>query len=168
MSQVNNARDRRLERLVALTAGRSALRRYRGPSASSGKPRLLQHRTIPTPSTKSASGTVAPSSSMEVVAGKPLDALILSKGMRLTEALRIAAQVCSPPASCLRSQANIMVDARGRVNGTGLRLGEAVRARCHLRSRRRRSDPLKRDTAAMEVVGCIIVLPRMAKTLILA
>jgi eukaryotic-like serine/threonine-protein kinase len=60
---------------------------------------------------------------MELVDGKPLNELIPRKGMRLTEALRIAAQVADALTSAHAAgivhrdlkPANIMVDAHGRV-----------------------------------------------------
>src|SRR5580704_7315179 len=60
---------------------------------------------------------------MELVDGKPLNELIPRKGMRLTEALRVAAQVADALAAAHAAgivhrdlkPANIMVDARGRV-----------------------------------------------------
>jgi eukaryotic-like serine/threonine-protein kinase len=60
---------------------------------------------------------------MELVDGKPLNELITRKGMRLTEALRVAAQVADALAAAHAAgivhrdlkPANIMVDAHGRV-----------------------------------------------------
>jgi serine/threonine protein kinase len=60
---------------------------------------------------------------MELVDGKPLNELIPRKGMRLTEALRVAAQVADALATAHAAgivhrdlkPANIMVDAHGRV-----------------------------------------------------
>ena len=60
---------------------------------------------------------------MELVDGKPLNELIPRKGMRLTEALRIAAQVADALTAAHAAgivhrdlkPANIMVDAHGRV-----------------------------------------------------
>ena len=60
---------------------------------------------------------------MELVDGKPLNELIPRKGMRLTEALRVAAQVVDALAAAHAAgivhrdlkPANIMVDAHGRV-----------------------------------------------------
>src|ERR1035441_10430967 len=87
---------------------------------------------------------------MELVDGKPLNELIPRKGMRLTEALRIAAQVADDLTAAHGAgivhrdlkPANIHGGCARPREGAGLRPGETVRARRRRRCGRRRNDAL--------------------------
>jgi serine/threonine protein kinase len=126
MGRVYKARDRQLERLVAI----KVLHEARNGDAAS-RARFIQEA-------KAASALNHPNIItiyeigeqdertfivMELVDGKPLNELIPRKGMRLTEALRVAAQVADALAAAHAAgivhrdlkPANIMVDAHGRV-----------------------------------------------------
>ncbi len=126
MGRVYKARDKRLDRLVAIkvlneSLGADADRRARfvqEAKAASG----LNHPNIVTIheiGEQDGQTYIV----MELVDGKPLSELIPRKGMQLTEALRIAAQVADALAASHAAgivhrdvkPANIMVDSHGRV-----------------------------------------------------
>ena len=126
MGRVFKARDARLERLVAIKllaearlgdAGRRARFIQEAKAASAlNHPNII---TIHEVGEQNGQTFIV----MELVAGKPLNELIPAKGMRLTEALRIAAQVADALTSAHAAgivhrdlkPANIMVDPHGRV-----------------------------------------------------
>jgi Tol biopolymer transport system component/tRNA A-37 threonylcarbamoyl transferase component Bud32 len=126
MGQVYKARDTRLGRLVAIKllaearqedAGRRARFIQEAKAASAlNHPNII---TIHEVGEQDGRTFIV----MELVEGKPLNELIPAKGMRLTEALRIAAQVAGALTTAHAAgivhrdlkPANIMVDAHGRV-----------------------------------------------------
>jgi eukaryotic-like serine/threonine-protein kinase len=125
MGRVYKARDTRLGRLVAIKllaesrfpdAGRRARFVQEAKAASAlNHPNII---TIYEIGEQDGQTFIV----MELVDGKPMNELIPRKGMRLTEALRIAAQVADALTSAHAAgivhrdlkPANIMVDARGR------------------------------------------------------
>lgn len=126
MGQVYKARDTRLERLVAiklLAEARLTDADLRARFVQEAKaPSALNHPNIITIH-EIGEHDGRTFIVMELVDGKPLNELIHRKGMRLTEALRIGAQVADALASAHAAgivhrdlkPANIMVDAHGRV-----------------------------------------------------
>jgi eukaryotic-like serine/threonine-protein kinase len=126
MGRVYKARDMRLERMVAIKIlpesrnadpGRRARFVKEAQAASAlNHPNII---TIHEIGEQEGQTFIV----MELVDGKPLNELIPRKGMRLTEALRIAAQVASALAAAHAAgimhrdlkPANIMVDQHGRV-----------------------------------------------------
>jgi|CZKS01.1.fsa_nt_gi serine/threonine protein kinase len=126
MGRVYKARDTRLGRLVAIKllaearsedAGRRARFVQEAKAASAlNHPNII---TIHEVGEQDGRTFIV----MELVEGKPLNELIPAKGMRLTDALRIAAQVAGALTTAHAAgivhrdlkPANIMVDAQGRV-----------------------------------------------------
>ena len=126
MGRVYKARDRRLERLVAIKllaesrladAGQRTRFVQEAKAASAlNHPNII---TIHEIGEQDGRTFIV----MELVDGKPLNELIPHKGMRLTEVLRVAAQVAAALAAAHAAgivhrdlkPANIMVDALGRV-----------------------------------------------------
>jgi len=109
MGRVYKARDKRLDRFVAiklLAEARStdADRRARFVQEAKAASALNHPHIVTIHEIGEQDGQTY--IVMELVDGKPLNELIPRKGMRLTEALRIAAQVATrspprtPPASC--------------------------------------------------------------------
>src|ERR1035438_6738121 len=126
MGRVYKARDKRLDRFVAiklLAEARSADADRRARFVQEAKAAsALNHPhivTIHEIGEQDGQTYIV----MELVDGKPLNELIPRKGMRLTEALRIAAQVADALTAAHAAgivhrdlkPANIMVDAHGRV-----------------------------------------------------
>jgi len=125
MGRVYKARDKRLDRFVAIKllaearstdAGRRARFVQEAKAASAlNHPHII---TIHEIGEQDGQTFIV----MELVDGKPLNELIPRKGMRLTEALRIAAQVAGALTAAHAAgivhrdlkPANIMVDAHGR------------------------------------------------------
>jgi tRNA A-37 threonylcarbamoyl transferase component Bud32 len=125
MGQVYKARDKRLDRFVAiklLAEARSsdADRRARFVQEAKAASALNHPNIITIHEIGEQDGQTF--IVMELVDGKPLNELIPRKGMRLTEALRIAAQVADALTAAHAAgivhrdlkPANIMVDAHGR------------------------------------------------------
>jgi len=125
MGRVYKARDKRLDRFVAiklLAEARStdADRRARFVQEAKAASALNHPNIITIHEIGEQDGQTY--IVMELVDGKPLNELIPRKGMRLTEALRIAAQVAGALAAAHAAgivhrdlkPANIMVDAHGR------------------------------------------------------
>jgi serine/threonine protein kinase len=125
MGRVYKARDKRLDRLVAiklLPEARSADadRRARFVQEAKAASALNHPNIITIHEIGEQDGQTF--IVMELVDGKPLNELIPRKGMRLTEALRIAAQVADALTAAHAAgivhrdlkPANIMVDAHGR------------------------------------------------------
>jgi serine/threonine protein kinase len=126
MGRVYKARDKRLARFVAiklLSEGRrtDADRRARFIQEAKAASALNHPNIITIHEIGEQDGQTF--IVMELVDGKPLNELIPRKGMRLTEALRIAVQVSDALTSAHAAgimhrdlkPANIMVDAHGRV-----------------------------------------------------
>jgi eukaryotic-like serine/threonine-protein kinase len=125
MGRVYKARDKRLDRLVAiklLAEARStdADRRARFVQEAKAASALNHPNIITIHEIGEQDGQTF--IVMELVDGKPLNEMIPRKGMRLTEALRIAAQVADALTAAHAAgivhrdlkPANIMVDAHGR------------------------------------------------------
>jgi Tol biopolymer transport system component len=126
MGRVYKARDQRLDRFVAikmLAEGRGADddRRARFIQEAKAASALNHPHIITVHEIGEQDGHIF--IVMELVEGKPLNEIIPSKGMRLTEAMRIAAQVADALTAAHRAgivhrdlkPAHIMVDAHGRV-----------------------------------------------------
>jgi serine/threonine protein kinase len=137
MGRVYKARDTRLERLVAIkllpearlagTDRRSRFVQEARAASALNHPNII---TIHDIAEQDGQTFIV----MELVAGKPLNELISRKGMRLTEALRIAAQVAGALTAAHAAgivhrdlkPANIMVDAHGRVKVLDFGLAKLV------------------------------------------
>jgi serine/threonine protein kinase len=126
MGRVYKARDLRLDRLVAIKVLPEARqgdadRRARFVQEAKAASALNHPNIITIHEIGEQDGRTF--IVMELVDGKPLNELILRKGMRLTEALRIAAQVADALTAAHAAgivhrdlkPANIMVDSHGRV-----------------------------------------------------
>ncbi|HTS60624.1 MAG TPA: protein kinase [Candidatus Acidoferrales bacterium] len=126
MGRVYRARDTTLERLVAIkvlpeSRNADADRRARFLREAKAASALNHPNIVTVHETGEEDGRMY--IVMELVEGKPLKELIPRKGMRLTEALRIAAQVADALTAAHAAgivhrdlkPGNIMVDARGRV-----------------------------------------------------
>jgi serine/threonine protein kinase len=126
MGQVYKARDNRLERFVAIkllaeARHADADRRRRFVQEAKAASALNHPNIVAIHEIGEQDGRIF--IVMELVAGKPLNELIPRKGMRLTEMLRIAAQVADALTAAHAAgivhrdlkPANIMVDSHGRV-----------------------------------------------------
>ena len=126
MGQVYKARDKRLERFVAIkllaeVRRTDADRRIRFVQEAKAASALSHPNIVTIHEIGEQDGRIF--IVMELVDGKPLKELIPRKGLRLTEALRIAAQVADALTAAHAAgivhrdlkPANIMVDSHGRV-----------------------------------------------------
>src|ERR1035438_8879725 len=126
MGRVYKARDKRLERFVAIkllaeTRLANGDRRARFVQEAKAASALNHPNIITIHEIGEQDGRTF--IAMELVDGKPLNELIPRKGMRLTEALGVAAQVAGALTAAHAAgivhrdlkPANIMVDAQGRV-----------------------------------------------------
>ena len=153
MGRVYKARDKRLDRFVAIkllaeVRSTDADRRARFVQEAKAASALNHPNIITIHEIGEQHGQTY--IVMELVDGKPLNELIPRKGMRLTEALRIAAQVADALTAAHGAgivhrdlkPANIHGGCARPREGAGLRPGETVRARRRRRCGRRRNDAL--------------------------